>query len=450
MAQHIRRPASPLRPPAASAELRAAQDAADLLRLLRQHECDATRAKQKFEAFSDSRWRVSLGLLLKKKLILSGHAGRPRKNGTVPLPRINAAYGHVVGIDIGGSNLRLALADLNGRMIAKWSTTTKRTSSPEMVIERIRTGVHDLLEQAGIRRRSLLAAAAGAPGVTNRDAGIVFATSYLKGWRDVPFGRLLSAALQVPTAIENDVRLAAIGEHSEGAARGIPDFVFLAIGTGIGAGIFVNGRLLHGPDWVAGEVGYLLVPGVPHAPASRGSPGALESAIGGEGIRQRWLRFQKSRNNGQAYDLSATGIFYQALTGDRRSRAILEGTARILAYAIYNISTILNSSLFVLGGGVGTNGPLLAETRRILVRYTQPSQPKLVASALGPEAQLVGAIRLALDVAEARIDKDILRISGRSSAPAGPPRADAFEFAPARLRHNEANEQQRDDAHASV
>jgi glucokinase len=319
-------------------------------------------------------------------------------------PVLKAREGHVIGIDIGGSNLRIALADRNGYAIRKWNTTTKSTSSPEMVIKQIRRGVDELLRQTGVSHNSLLAVAAGAPGVTDRNAGVVFATSYLGHWRDVPLAGLLEAKLKVPAVVENDVKLAAMAEHWTGAACGIPNFVFLAIGTGIAAGIYVNGQLVHGSDWVAGEVGYMIVPGTSDAPPKRGTPGALESMIGGRGIRQQWLSSSGKKESRNGQDLTATGIFYHALAGDQPSKNVLERSARILAYAIYNISAVLNPSLFVLGGGVGMNGPLLAATRRILEPYTQPSRPKLIASALGQDAQLIGAIRLALDKAESCID----------------------------------------------
>jgi glucokinase len=313
-------------------------------------------------------------------------------------------HDHVIGIDIGGSNLRVALADTSGQIVGKWTASTKSTSSPQMVVQQIRAGVYQLLEQASLPRTSLLAVAAGAPGVTDRGAGVVFATSYLKGWKNVPLGQLLEKALGVPAVVENDVKLAAVGENWLGAARGVPSFVFLAIGTGIAAGIFINGQLVHGADWVAGEVGYLIVPGTPEVPAKPGSPGPLESVIGGEGIRQSWLHSNGERDSKRTQDLTATGIFYHALTGNRRAKTVLERSARILAFAVYNISTVLNPSLFVLGGGVGTNGPLLAATQRTLDPYTQPSRPKLVTSALGPDAQLMGAIRLALDGAKVIVE----------------------------------------------
>lgn len=309
--------------------------------------------------------------------------------------------GYVVAVDIGGSNLRVALADSQGKILERWDASTKNTSSPEMVVQQIDEGVDHLLGKTGVSRKSLQAIAAGAPGVTDRQNGVVLATSYLGGWKNVPLSRLLQSALRLPAVVENDVKLAAVGEHWIGTAREVCDFVFLAIGTGIAAGIFVSGELLHGPEWVAGEVGYLMVPGTPVAPVGRGAPGSLESTIGGEGIRQNW--FRSCDGQGVLNDLSATEIFRLATEGNATAQGVLEKSARILAYAVYNISAVLNSSLFVLGGGVGTSEPLLAATHGILQRYTQPVQPKLVASALGQDAQLLGAIRLALDVVSRRI-----------------------------------------------
>lgn len=305
--------------------------------------------------------------------------------------------GYVIGVDIGGTNLRVALADCHGTSLGKWATSTKETASPQEVISLIRKGVAQLLQQTSVPRSSLRTIAVGAPGVTDRDAGIVVATSYLRGWKNVPLSKLLHAELHLPVVIENDVKVAAIGEHWIGAAQNIPDFVFLAIGTGIAAGIFVNGQLVHGRDWIAGEVGYLIVPGTPETPSKQGEPGPLESVIGGEGVKRQWALSCQSNGGKNLQDLAATAIFYNALAGNPQAMAVLDQSARILAYAVHNISAVLNPSLFVLGGGVGTNGPLIRATQRILECYSQPSSPQLVTSSLGADAQLVGAIRLALD-----------------------------------------------------
>jgi glucokinase len=243
----------------------------------------------------------------------------------------------------------------------------------------------------------LLSVAAGVPGVTNPKSGVVLATSYLRGWKDVPFKDLLETALGVPAAVENDVRMAALGEHWKGEARGIQDFVFLAIGTGIAAGIFANGRLVHGVNFAAGEVGYMYVPGGTEEPISPGAPGSLESTIAGDGVRQQWAKVCSA---GTLQNLPATEIFVRASAGDPRAKSVLNRTAHILAYAVYNISLVLNTSLFVLGGGIGVSEPLRDATARVLKRYNEPTPPKLVISSLGTDAQLMGAIRLAITTAE--------------------------------------------------
>ena len=260
--------------------------------------------------------------------------------------------GFVVGADIGASNLRVALATVDGSLIGKWHASTKETSSPEVVIGKICAGVDALLDQCSVRRECLRAIAVGAPGVTDANSGVVIATSYLRGWKHVPLRRSLEAALRIPAALENDVKLAAIGEHWRGAARGHSDFVFLAIGTGIAAGIFLHGQLVRGVDGVAGEVGYLMVPGTSEVPVKPGTPGPLEGVIGGEGIRQQWQHLLGNKRS-PSKDLHATEIFDLARQGNRNARNVLRCSARTLAYAVYNLSIVLNPSLFVLGGGGG-------------------------------------------------------------------------------------------------
>ena len=281
----------------------------------------------------------------------------------------NKDQGLVVGVDIGGSNLRIALADARGKVIGKWSASTKATSSPQMVIAQIEQGIDVLLGQCSVSRRSLQALAAGAPGVTDSKSGIVLVTSYLRGWKDVPLQQLLESALGVPAAIENDVRMAALGEQWAGAARGMDDFVFLALGTGIAAGMVVNGELIHGANFTAGEVGYMYLPGSTERPAKPGEPGALESILGGDGIRQEWERL--CPRDRKLQKLTATQIFDLAST-DPLAKSVLDRSAQLLAYAVYNIALVLNTPYFVLGGGVGVSVPLRDATERVLSRYEEP------------------------------------------------------------------------------
>jgi glucokinase len=311
--------------------------------------------------------------------------------------------GYVVGADIGGSNLRLALADMRGEVLAKWAVSTAGIRDPHRVVRLIEEGVDGLLQQNQLSRSLLRAIAAGAPGITNVDEGVVIATSYLMGWRDVPLRALLEAALSVPAAVENDVNTAAIAESRIGAGQGIRDFVFLAVGTGIGAGVVLNGRLFHGMGWSAGEIGYLLVPGTSVSPVEKGEPGALESIVGGEGIKAQWHSLWSADRTSLPKDLVATQIFDHALAGDSLAQAVLHKSAQTLAYAIYNLAVVLNCPLFVLGGSVGMHPAFWKLTREILLQRDMRLQPKLLRSTLGPDAQLNGAIQLAFDAAASRV-----------------------------------------------
>jgi glucokinase len=316
-----------------------------------------------------------------------------------PTNTTEATSPYVIGADIGGTSLRLALASGTGAILGRWSASTNSTVDATMVLNAVREGVDCLLRDASLPPESLSAIAAGAPGVTNVDKGIVIATSYLMGWRDVPLRQMLEAEFGIPAFVDNDVNLAAIGELRAGVARGESDFVFLAIGTGIGAGIVLKSEVHRGSIWTAGEIGYLLVPGTSNAPVKRGAPGALESLVGGEGIRQQWQKRWNSDATTLPRDATATQIFDHALESNSLAQEVLQLAARTLAYAVHNISLILNPPLFVLGGSVGIHPALGDATRLALDALGARVQPRLICSALGADAQLIGAILLALQTA---------------------------------------------------
>ena len=327
-------------------------------------------------------------------------AHRSPVSGEYPLADGTGRY--VVGVDIGGTHLRLALADAAGNILSRWSASTTGIRDALIVVDMIATGVSVLLRERTIANSLLRAIAAGAPGVTNVDTGVVIATSYLMGWSNVPLRSLLEAAIGVPAAVDNDVNLAAVGESWTGTARHIPDFVFLAIGTGLGAGIMLDGRLFRGRAWTAGEVGYMLVPGASEQPSESGMPGALEAIVGGEGIKAQWQTVWSATATKLPYDLVATRIFDYALDGEPLALATLERSSRALAYGILNMALVLNCPLFVLGGSVGVHPALGDATRAILRERSAQVAPTVTLSALGADAQLIGAVRFALDTANTR------------------------------------------------
>jgi glucokinase len=327
-----------------------------------------------------------------------------------PEAQSTTELGYVAGVDVGGTNLRLALADASGTILTRWSSSTVALRGPEVVLESICSGVKCMLQQVCVPPDALRSIAIGVPGITDVDNGIVIATSYLMGWKDVPLRRLVEKEMNIPVAIDNDVNMAAIGELWAGSAKDARDLVFLAIGTGIGAGIVLNGHLHRGNSWAAGEIGYMLLPGAAEIPAGEGEPGALESVIGGEGIKERWRKLLSAEGPRLPADLdaNATEIFDRALAGDPCAQQILQQTATMLAQAVYNISLVLNCPLFVLGGTVGLHPALCDAAQRVLGQWLGPGIPRLVRSTLGTDAQLLGALRAALDLA--RIPRDGHRV----------------------------------------
>jgi glucokinase len=306
---------------------------------------------------------------------------------------------YVAGVDIGGTNLRVALADLSGTIVSRWTCSTTGIRDAEKIVGLISEGVDQLLSERSAARESLRAIAAGAPGVTDSDRGIVIATSYLMGWRDVPLQAMLESALGVPAFVDNDVNMAAFGEARGGVARAVKNFVFLAIGTGVGAGIVLNGELVRGDTWRAGEVGYMMVPGTSTEPVDPGKPGPLEAMVGGEGIRSLWQSQWSGDATALPLDLNTAEIIAQARAGESLAEQVLARATRTLAYAICNLAMILNCRLFILGGSVGLNAAYVEATRRHVAELGLRFDVELVMSELGGDAQITGAVLQACGVA---------------------------------------------------
>jgi glucokinase len=379
-------------------------NAREILRLLRLHNPCSCADLVRHSGLSAPTVSSTIEHLRQKGLVERIGPGASSGGRPPGMLRFNDTFGYVVGVDIGGTAVRVVLANLNGKIIGKWVGSLHESSTPKHVAALIMSGIRRLQRRHRIPAKKLLAVAAGAPGITDARAGIVFSAPNLSGWKNVPLRQILEDSARVPVSIENDVNLGALGESWSGTARGVKNFVFMAIGTGIGAGIFINGRLYHGSVWAAGEIGYLTVPGTEQTRLAIHRPGPLESVIGGKGIERMWRDMPNGNKNGahhQAKQLQATEIFDLAHAGDERAREVLEQTARILASAIADVSAILDTSLVVLGGRVGIHPALLEATQRILVQ-NEVARPKLALSTLGQEAQLFGAIWLALKTAELR------------------------------------------------
>jgi glucokinase len=390
---------SPSRP----AHLRRA-NARHLLNLIQTHTPCSKADLVRFSGLSAPTIASCVGLL--EELNLVELIGEGVSNGGRPpsLLQFNAARGYVAAVDIGGTRLRMMLADLQGTVMAQWSQVLRaQQKTPAGMCSLVREGLKAMCATSGVALERVLHVTAGAPGITDVRAGVVLSAPNLKSWDSVPLRSMLETELGVPAVVENDTNLAAVGEHLAGVARGMENFVFLAMGTGIGAGIYVNGKLHHGANWSAGEVGYFGVGGQAREPMRMQATGQFESAIGGLGIEANWAERVMNDKGAQPWTepLRATQILDLSAEGDLVAREVAEYTAGLLADAIADIVLLLNPEMVVLGGGVGSHPELCRLTCAAIARHELADKLVIRSSALGTQAQLHGAVSTSLEAVRA-------------------------------------------------
>ena len=220
--------------------------------------------------------------------VISDLGTAPSRGGRRPgLMEFNARHAYIAGIDLGPTRTRLAVADLRGQPLARQIITTPSGVSPQSMLARIADALRALMQEAGVPADRLVVAVAGAPGAVNLDTGTVDMAPNLNGWTKVPMLKVLQQELETTVLIENDVNLALLGEHWQGAARGHDTCAFIFVGTGIGSGILIDGTLHHGHSFMAGEIGVMCM-----SPEllSRdfGSRGCLETLAGLDALRTQW------------------------------------------------------------------------------------------------------------------------------------------------------------------
>ncbi len=329
--------------------------------------------------------------------------GVRRGAGRIPVvyePNPDAAY--VVGVDVGGTKLAAAVADLAG-VIRVGAEIPTPHSGAEALLEDVARLARRLVDDLGISWSRVAAVTVGTPGVENADGTIRLADN-IPGLGSVPLAARLEAMLETAVQVENDVNLAALGEMEEGAAQACDTFALLALGTGLGAALVIDGRLARGSRGAAGEVAYLPIGADPGSPEAR-RRGAFETAAAGSGLTAllaaelRAGTAPTGDTGDQApqstADLSpqstAREIYEAAARGDERARRAIGRQAELVAQAVLTISCLIDPELVVLGGGIGAN-PLLQEMVVTSLARIMPWRVPVEASTLGTRSGVIGAI----------------------------------------------------------
>jgi glucokinase len=310
--------------------------------------------------------------------------------------RFKAERGCLVAVEISAESISLLLTDLNGSELdAQKIPLAKRKTTPEAICGYIVEELKTLLRKQRKTREQLLAVVVGAPAITNVEEGTVLSISTLEGWRSVPLRAMLSKMVNCMVIVENDMNLAAQGEKYCGAAQAERDFVFIHIGTNVGAGVFLGGRIHHGSHWSAGEIAYLRLPSISRRQPTIHEFGELETVLTSSGIMKSWHE-ESGKAVRAGREMDAVGILNLAQAGDPRAEKVVRHRAEIVADIIVNLSLILNPGLILLGGEIGGH-PVLIDFVRKQLEGDEFAVTKVSSSSPGNRAVLWGAISLALE-----------------------------------------------------
>ncbi len=314
----------------------------------------------------------------------------------------------VVGVDLGGTFVKTAVVSREKEVLGKDSRPSRVEGGPAKVMDTMTKGVDTVLEQAGLDRGDVLAAGFGAPGPMNWQTGIVYSPPNLPGWRNVHLAKEMEKRLCIPCFVDNDANTACYGEYWLGAGQGVDSMCLLTLGTGVGGGIIVFGRLLRGIDGTAAEIGHLKVQRDGRA-CGCGGHGCLEAYGSVTGMVRTAVEGMESGTQTSLTDMCGgelalvTGkmISEAAEQGDEFAKSVIEETGVWLGLGISSLVNLLNPEKVILCGGmIGAGETLFAPIRRTVKKETfevPAGRVDIVPAGLGADSGVLGAAGCALN-----------------------------------------------------
>lgn len=306
-----------------------------------------------------------------------------------------------VGIDLGGTTIKLALITQEGQIAFKIEKPTNVSAGGESILQQMNEMIAEGLQSLGLKRENLIGIGIGAPAMMEMATGFVYEAVNL-GWKNFPLKELLEQITGLPVVADNDANTAALGEMWQGAGQGAQELLCITLGTGVGGGVIVDGQICHGMRGAAGEVGHITVIPEGGYQCNCGKTGCLETVASATGIVKLALEAlqenQPSRlaevvqRNGK---LEARDVASAAEQGDALALAILDKVGFYLGWVLGNYAVTLNPSKIVVGGGVAKAGDLLLNPiRKYYKKYALPhltGEIEIVPATLGNDAGVIGA-----------------------------------------------------------
>ncbi|HYN84445.1 MAG TPA: ROK family protein [Pyrinomonadaceae bacterium] len=315
----------------------------------------------------------------------------------------------IAAVDVGGTKIALGLSDLEGRALPFRRFPTKVERGARPIVEQALDELEKMAAEAGGR---VAAVGVGCGGPLNRGRGLILSPANLPGWDEFPIVDLIRGRFGVPVELDNDANAAALAEHAYGAGRGAEDMVYMTISTGIGGGVIIGGRLIHGIGDAAGEVGHMIVKPGGH-PCGCGSRGCLETICSGTSIARRARERLAGGARGSALleggglgDVTARAVAEAARAGDPLAAEVWDETIEYLALGVGNVIAAFAPEAVVLGGGVSTAGEQLLGPLRRRVRESVKIAPvervRIAQAELGGDSGVYGALILGRHALAAR------------------------------------------------
>jgi len=311
-----------------------------------------------------------------------------------------------LGIDLGGTNIKVGCLDSNLKLICKTTAPTEANLGPDAVIARITDTAAKLLSANGLSMESVEAAGIGTPGTLNIAEGMVISAPNFPKFRNIPLRDMLSRRLSKPVVFENDANAACWAEYRAGAGKGVSDMLFLTLGTGIGGGIISNGRLVHGYFDNAAEFGHIIIQKDGRS-CLCGQQGCVEAYASAAATAKRAAEALRAgaksslrkifETNG---DITCRDVFEHCAQGDRLATDVVECTCSALGFLCVNLLHITGPQRIVFAGGMIAAGRILPDKIKYFfnryIWHLKPEPVEICLASLGEDAGIIGTAALAL------------------------------------------------------
>ena len=305
------------------------------------------------------------------------------------------------GIDVGGTTVKLAFLDENGTMKDKWEIPTRTEDGGKNVLPDIAAAVRDYMAKHSLTDEQIIGIGIGVPGPIS-DAGIVNKCVNL-GWDRVELHKELSALTGLNVKGGNDANVAALGECWKGGGQGASDLVMATLGTGVGGGIVVGGRIIAGFHGAGGEIGHFTINPEETETCGCGKCGCVEQYCSATGVVRMTRRYLASHDTPSVLrdmDYECKDVFAAAANGDEAAKTVLEQVFELLGRFLANIACVTDPEVIVLGGGVSKAGQILLDgVNKYFQKYAFHAcrSTRITLATLGNDAGAYGAFKLALD-----------------------------------------------------